>query len=57
MKQNLIFFTLSVIVVAFILLAGIFLAEQLLLFAFISLFLALLLMGFGFYIKRKWKSP
>lgn len=55
-KQNVIFLLLSFIVVFFILLVGILLAEQLVFYAILSLFVAMGIMGFGFRLKRKWNS-
>lgn len=55
-KQNVFFLILSVIIVSFIVLIGVFLAEQLIIYAFISFFIALSIMGYGFYLKRKWNS-
>lgn len=56
LNQNLFFLILSIIVVIFILLVGIFLAEQMLFYALFAFLLALVVMGFGFYLKRKWNS-
>lgn len=55
-KQNILFLILSFVVVLFILLVGVFLAEKMLMFAFLSLVIAFAFMGFGFYLKRKWNT-
>lgn len=55
-RQNSVFLALSIIVVIFILLVGILLAEGFILLAFLSLFIALLVMGFGFRLKKKWRT-
>lgn len=56
MKQNLSFLFLSIIVVFFIVLVGVFLAEKMVWYALFSFIAAGLIMGCGFYLKRKWNS-
>lgn len=55
-KQNMSFFLLSIVVVFFIVLVGVFLAEKMVWYALFSFVVAGLLMGYGFYLKRKWNS-
>lgn len=55
-KQNLSFLLLSIAVVFFIVLIGVFLAEKMVSYALLSMIVAILIMGYGFYLKRKWNS-
>lgn len=53
MRQNIVFLILAIIVIFFILMVGILLAEGFIAGAVISLFIALSIMGYGFRLKRK----
>lgn len=55
-RQNGIFLALSIIVVMLILLVGILLAEGFISLAFLSFLIAVLVMGYGFRLKKKWRT-